>query len=63
MTEAPRPIEKPKKQRENTKTPPKTSIAQRLRTDLGRSVGVSIATQVVWFNRYTGSQSSNYMYP
>ena len=29
----------PKKQRENTKTPPKTSITQRLRTDLGRSVG------------------------
>ena len=33
----------PKKQRDNTKTPPKPSITQRLRTDLGRSVGVTIA--------------------
>ena len=29
------------------KTPPKTSITQRLRTDLGRSVGVTIPTQLV----------------
>ena len=28
------------KQRDNTTTPPKTSITQRLLTDLGRSVGV-----------------------
>ena len=34
------------------KTPPKTSITQRLQTDLGRSVGVTIATQLVWLNRY-----------
>ena len=41
MTKAPTPTEKSKKkkQRDNTATPPKTSIAQRLRTDLGRSVG------------------------
>ena len=31
-------------------------ITQRLRTDLGRSVGVTIATQLVWLNQFTGSQ-------
>ena len=36
MTKAPTPTEKSKKQSDNTKTPPKTSITQRLRTDLGR---------------------------
>ena len=44
MTKAPTPTEKSKKQRENTKTPPKTSITQRLRTDLGRSAGATIKT-------------------
>ena len=29
-------------------TPQKSSIKQRLRTDLGRSVGVTTATQLVW---------------
>ena len=29
-------------------TPQKRSIKQRLRTDLGRSVGVTTATQLVW---------------
>ena len=29
-------------------TPQKSSIKQRLRTDLGRSVGVTKATQLVW---------------
>ena len=48
-----------KKQRDNTKTPPKTSITQRLRTDLGRSVGVTIATHLVWLNRFTGSKPSH----
>ena len=47
---------KSKKQRDNTKTPPKTSITQRLRTDLGRSVGVTTATQLVYLNQFTGSQ-------
>ena len=48
MTKAPTPTEKSKKQRDNTqRTPPKTSITQRLLTDLGRSVGVTIATQLV----------------
>ena len=47
-----------KKQRDNTKTPPKTSITQRLRTDLGRLVLVT-TTQLVWLNRFTGSQPSH----
>ena len=34
---SPTPTEKSKKQSDNTQTPPKTSITQRLRTDLGRS--------------------------
>ena len=38
---------------DNTKTPPKTSITQRLRTDLGRSVRVTTAIQLVWLNRFT----------
>ena len=59
MTKAASPTEKSKKQPDNTKTPPKTSITQLLRTDLGRSVGVTIATQLVWLNRLTGSQPSN----
>ena len=33
MTKAPTPTEKLKKQRDNIKTPPKTSITQQLRTD------------------------------
>ena len=36
-----------KKQNDNTKTHPKTSITQQLRTDLGRSVGVTTVTQLV----------------
>ena len=38
MTKAPTPTEEPQKQRDITQTPPKTSITQRLQTDLGRSV-------------------------
>ena len=52
MTKAPTPTEKSKEERDNTKTPPKTSISQRLRTDLGRSVGETIATKLVWLNRF-----------
>ena len=59
MTKAPTPTEKSKTQRDNTKTLPKTSIIQRLRTDLGRSIGSTIATQLVWLNRFTGSQPSH----
>ena len=49
----------PKNNVTTQRTPPKTSITQRLRTDLGRSVGVTIATQLVWLNRCTGSQPSH----
>ena len=59
MTKAPTPTEKSKKQCENTITPPKTSITQRMWTDWGRSVGVTIATQLVWLNRFTGFQPSH----
>ena len=53
------PAEESKNQRDNTKTPQKTSITQRLRTDLGRSVAVTTATQLVWLNRFTGSHPYN----
>ena len=59
MTKAPTPTEKSKKERGYTKTPSKPSITQRLRTDLRRSVWVTIATQLVWLNRLTGSQPSH----
>ena len=52
-TKTPTHTVKSKKQRDNTKTPPKTSIKQRLRTDLGRLVGVTTATPLVWLNRFT----------
>ena len=35
-------------------TPQKSSIKQRLRTDLRRSVGVTTATQLVWLTWFTG---------
>ena len=59
MTKARTPAGKSKKQRDNTKTSRKTSITQRLRTDLGRSVGVILTTQLVRLNRFTGSQPSH----
>ena len=39
------------------KPPQETSIIQRLRTDLGRSVGVTAVTPLVWLNRFTKAQS------
>ena len=42
------------------KTPQITSITQRLRTDLRRSVGVKAVTQLVWLNRITRAQPSLY---
>ena len=59
MTKAPTPKEESKKQRDNTKTPTKTSITQRLRTDLGRSVGATTITQLVCLNWSKGSQPSH----
>ena len=47
MAKASTPTDKSKTPRDNTKTPTKTLITQRLRTDLGRSVGVTIATQLM----------------
>ena len=38
-------------------TPQKSSITQRLRTDLGRSVGVTTATQLVWLTWFTAQPS------
>ena len=58
MTQAPTPTEKSKKQRDNTKTPPKnfdyTTITDRLSTvSWGND-----STQPVWLNRFTGFQPS-----
>ena len=47
ITKALTPTENSKKQSDNTKTPPKYSITQRLRTDLGRTVGVTTVTKLV----------------
>ena len=61
MTKAPlqQEIKKPS---DNTKSPPKTSITQWLRTDLVRSVGVNITTlQLVWLNRFTIIQPSRHL--
>ena len=58
VTKTPTPTEQSKKQRDNIKTPPKTLITQLLRTDLGRSVGVTAVTQLVWLNRFTSAQPS-----
>ena len=41
MTKPPIPTENSKTKGQHTQKPPKTSITQRLRTDLGRSVGVT----------------------
>ena len=47
MTKAPTPAEISKRQSDNTNNATKSSITQRLQTDLGRSVGVTTATQLV----------------
>ena len=48
MTKAPTPTEMSKGQVTTQTTPQQSSIKQRLRTELGRSVGVTKATQLVW---------------
>ena len=55
VTKAPSLTDKSKKQRDN-KNATKTSITQRLRADLGRSVGVTTTTTLVWLNRLTSAQ-------
>ena len=55
MTKAPTPTEMSKGPKVTKQTTPqKSSIKQRLRTDLGRSVGVTTATQLVWLTWFTG---------
>ena len=44
-------------------TPQKSSIKQRLRTDLGRSVGVTTATQLVLLTWFTGQPSHSPQQP
>ena len=48
MKNASTPAEMPKGQFTTQTTPQKSSITQRLRTNLGRSVGGLTATQLVW---------------
>ena len=47
MTNVPSPTDNPKKQSDKTKTRQKFSISQRLRTDLGRSVGTGVVKRVL----------------
>ena len=53
MTKAPTPTEMSKGQNNNTNNATKSSITERLRTDLGWSVGVTMATQLVWLTWFT----------
>ena len=53
------PIGNSNKQSDNTKTPQKTTITQRLRTDLARSVGVTTASKLAWLNWLNGSKPSH----
>ena len=46
MTKAPTPTEISKGQNDNPNNATKSLITERLRTDLGRSVGVAMATHV-----------------
>ena len=59
MTKPPSPTENCKKQSDDTKTPPKDSITQRLPTDLRRSIEVTTAIQLVCLNLLPGSQPSH----
>ena len=59
VTNAYKPTQKSKKQCDNTKNATKTLITKRLRTDIGRSVGVTVVTPLVWLNRFTSAQPSH----
>ena len=50
---------KSKKQRDNTKAPPKNFDYKTIAADLRRSDGVTIATQLVWLNWFTRSPPSH----
>ena len=58
MTKPPIPTENSKTKGQH-KIATKTLITQGLRTDLGRSGGVIIVIQLVWLNRFTGTQPSH----
>ena len=58
MSKASTPTEKSEKHRDKTQNATKASITQRLWTNLGRSVGVNTATQLVCLNQFTESQPS-----
>ena len=49
----------PKSKVTTPKTRQKTSISQRLRTNSGRSDGVTTATQLVWLNCFSASRPSH----
>ena len=51
---APTLTEMSKGQSDNTNNATKSSIKQRLQTDLRRSVGVTTDTQLVWLTWFTG---------
>ena len=60
MTNTPALTEKSKKHRDNIKKRhQKLRLHKRLRTDLGRSVGATAATPLVWLNRFTSAQPSH----
>ena len=63
MTKAPTPTEMSKGQSDNTNNATESSIKQRLRTDLGWSVGVTTATQLVWLTWFTGPPSHSPQQP
>ena len=54
MTKASTPAEMSKGQSDTQTTPQKSWLTQWLRTDLGRSVGVTTVTQLVWLTWFTG---------
>ena len=53
------PQKNPKSNMTTKKKQRKTAITRLLRTDLGQSVGVMTATQLLWLNRFMGSQPSH----
>ena len=63
MTKAHTQTEMSKGQMTSQTTPQKSSIKQHLRTDLGRSVGVTTATQLVWLTWFTGPPSHSPQQP
>ena len=58
MTRTPIPTENSKTNGQH-KNATKTTITQRLQTDLGRTVGVTTVIQLVWLNRLMGTQPSH----